>query len=89
MQALLRTPVFLAWLVLIIATGTSWWLGHDGGAHGYGRLMTLIMVIAFTKAWMVGNYFMQLRETPRLLRWTFSAGCVAVCVAVVSAGLIP
>ncbi|MDO0929012.1 cytochrome C oxidase subunit IV family protein [Streptomyces sp. TG1A-8] len=89
MKALLRVPEFLAWLVLILATGTSWWLGHDGGADGHRPLMTLIMVVAFTKAWMVGNYFMQLREAPGPLRWTFSAGCFAVCVAVVGTGLIP
>lgn len=81
-QALLRSRVTLVWLILVLATATSWWLGtnHGVGAGDDPRAATIvILVIALAKVRFVGLYFMELRNAPVALRGAFKGYCVLVC----------
>ncbi|WP_433518224.1 cytochrome C oxidase subunit IV family protein [Nonomuraea sp. CA-143628] len=75
-----RTMV--VWLVLMAATVVSWYLG-DG--HGTRRLATVVVLaVAFVKVYLVGRYFMELREAPRVLRLLFGAWTLVVCAVLVA-----
>ncbi|MFJ9588953.1 cytochrome C oxidase subunit IV family protein [Streptomyces acidicola] len=74
-------PTGLVWAVLVTATAISWYLG-DG--HGARRAATvLVLVVAFGKVYLVGRYFMELREAPRALLLLFTGWTVAVCAVLV------
>lgn len=53
------------WLLLLLGTGYTWWLGESG--HGGSRAVTTILVIAFGKGVLVIQEFMALRGVKR--RW--------------------
>jgi hypothetical protein len=60
MIAALKNPAHRAWLVLIVATAITWYLGEVGAA-GTGA-------IAFVKGRLVILDFMELREAPKMWR---------------------
>jgi hypothetical protein len=71
----LTVPV---WLLLVVATLLSWYLG-DG--HGAREVATVgVLVVAFAKVYLVGRYFMELRDAPRALRYGFAGWCAVMCV---------
>jgi hypothetical protein len=56
-----------AWLVLLIATGITWWLGESGMAASSSVLAVAIMLgLAFIKGVLVIYDFMELRHAPRM-----------------------
>jgi hypothetical protein len=63
-------PATLAWILLMSATGLSWWLGHGHDASNAGaRAATAgVIVIACGKVWLVMNQFMEVRSAPLALR---------------------
>ena len=62
----LKNPAHRAWLVLMIATGITWYLGEVGAAR---ELATVSMLrFAVLKLGLVILDFMELREAPRLWR---------------------
>ena len=62
----LKNPAHRAWLILLVATGVTWYLGEVGAA---GTLAIVAMLaIAFVKGRLVILDFMELREAPRLWR---------------------
>jgi Prokaryotic Cytochrome C oxidase subunit IV len=71
----------IAWMLLMAATLVSFGLG-DG--LGTAKLATVtILIVAFGKVNLVGNYFMELRGAPLPLRviftgWTAVVGTVLV-----------
>ena len=66
MMTLLANPAHRAWLILLIATGITWYLGEVGAA---GTLAIVAMLlIAFVKGRLVILDFMELRDAPRLWR---------------------
>ena len=66
MVNLLKNPAHRAWVVLIIATGITWYLGEVGAA---GTMAIIAMlVIAFIKGRLVILDFMELREAPLMWR---------------------
>ena len=66
MMTLLANPAHRAWLILLIATGITWYLGEVGAA---GTLAIVAMLaIAFVKGRLVILDFMELREAPKLWR---------------------
>lgn len=74
----LRNPVNLIWVVLMVTTLGSWWLGadHDGDVR---QLATVgVIVLAFAKVQLVGLYFMEVRHASRLLQGLFAAYVAAV-----------
>jgi caa(3)-type oxidase subunit IV len=63
---LLKNPAHRAWLVLMIATAITWYLGEVGAA---GTMAIVAMLaIAFVKGRLVILDFMELREAPLLWR---------------------
>ena len=63
---MLKNPAHRAWLVLMIATSITWYLGEVGAA-GTAPIVAML-VIAFIKGRLVILDFMELREAPRLWR---------------------
>jgi caa(3)-type oxidase subunit IV len=67
------------WAVLVVATLASVGV-HEG--LGAGTIATLaVLALAFVKVWLVGRWFMELREAPTVLRRLFDAYVVVVPVA--------
>lgn len=62
----LKNPLHRAWLILIIATGITWYLGEVGAAGT--RAIVAMLLIAFIKGRLVILDFMELRGAPRLWR---------------------
>lgn len=62
----LNNPANRAWLILILATLTTFWLGEVGAA---GTLAVVsLLLIAFVKGRLVILDFMELREAPLFWR---------------------
>ncbi|WP_371323147.1 cytochrome C oxidase subunit IV family protein [Dechloromonas sp. ZY10] len=66
MMKFLANPIHRAWLVLLAATGLTWYLGESGAA-GTGAIVAMLL-IAFVKGRLVILDFMELRHAPRLWR---------------------
>ena len=66
MMKALNNPAHRAWLVLVVATGITWYLGEVGAA-GTAAIVAML-VIAFIKGRLVILDFMELRAAPRLWR---------------------
>jgi hypothetical protein len=62
----LRNPAHRAWLILMIATGITWYFGVIG-ATGTPFIVAMLL-IAFVKGRLVILDFMELRSAPRLWR---------------------
>ena len=62
----LKNPAHRAWLVLLVATLITWYLGEVGAA-GTSAIVTML-IIAFIKGRLVILDFMELREAPTLWR---------------------
>ena len=63
---MLKNPAHRAWLVLIVATLITWYLGEVGAA-GTGAIVAMLL-IAFIKGRLVILDFMELRAAPTLWR---------------------
>ena len=63
---MLKNPAHRAWLVLMVATAITWYLGEVGAA-GTSAIVAML-VIAFIKGRLVILDFMELREAPRMWR---------------------
>lgn len=79
MAILLRNRISVVWVVLILLTVVSLWVGTDHGVDDVQVAGVAVLVVAFTKVRFVGLYFMELRHAPVPLRLIFEAWCVAVC----------
>ena len=63
----LFTAANRTWLVLLMATGITWWLGESGTATQSGTLAVTVMLgLAFIKGALVILDFMELRHAPTL-----------------------
>ena len=62
----IQNPINRAWLVLMIATAITWYLGEVGAA-GTGAIVGMLL-IAFIKGRLVILDFMELRQAPRMWR---------------------
>jgi hypothetical protein len=83
MDVLLRNPVTTVWLLLVAATGLSWWLGGGSReAEGYAVVSTALVVVAFVKVRFVIRYFMEVRGAGLPLRLACDSWVVGVCAAV-------
>ena len=63
---ILKNPAHRAWLVLMIATGMTWYLGEVGAAGTWA--IVAMLVIAFVKGRLVILDFMELRSAPLMWR---------------------
>jgi len=66
------------WTLLITATVVSVALS-DNAMSRTGTIA--ILSIAFAKVYLVGLYFMELRDAPRPLRYVVAAWCIATWAA--------
>ncbi len=63
---ILKNPAHRAWLILMIATGMTWYLGEVGAAGTWA--IVAMLVIAFVKGRLVILDFMELRSAPLMWR---------------------
>lgn len=57
------------WLLLLAATGLTYWLGESGQVdHAHMAPVFVIFVVSFFKGFWVINDFMELRHAPSLWR---------------------
>jgi hypothetical protein len=66
MSTFFLNPANRAWLVLLVATGATWWLGEVGAA-GIGAILAML-AIATIKGRLVILDFMELRGAPLMWR---------------------
>lgn len=90
MNSLIRHPATPIWLLLMLATGLSWWLGTgssadsgDGEFINYRHISSLLMIIAFVKVRFVIRHFMEVRSAPLALRLVCDIWVVGVCMVVI------
>jgi caa(3)-type oxidase subunit IV len=74
--------VAVTWLVLLAATLLSWESAHSSG--DYRLASTVVLLIAFLKARLIGLEFMELRAAPRVLRAIFEAWVVVACATLLA-----
>lgn len=66
MSAFLRNSANRDWLVLLVATGATWWIGEVSAA-GTGAILAML-AIAFIKGRLIILDFMELRGAPLMWR---------------------
>jgi cytochrome c oxidase subunit 4 len=72
MTAYLRGRLTLVWMLLVLVTFVSWWLGARGESGGLEvnlPITALIVAIALVKTRLVFWHFMEVRTAPSWLRW--------------------
>lgn len=74
--------IVVVWIVLIATIGVSLILRAD---HVSSTASALIVIIAFIKVWLIGNYFMELNRASLVLRGGFAAYVVVTCATLVLA----
>ncbi len=84
--ALLRNRVTAIWLLLVAATGLSWWMGSDVDATqaDFRLVATALIAVAFIKVRFVLRYFMEVRTAALPLKLLADAWVVIVCGAVLT-----
>ena len=65
-----------AWLVLLVATGATWWLGEVGAA-GTGAILAMLAIV-FIKGRLVILDFMELRGAPLMWRLLLEGWLIVV-----------
>lgn len=76
--SLLRNRITVVWFFLIGGALMSTDLGTGHGISSHQVASVVIMLVAFTKVFLVGMYFMELREAPNVLRGVFTGYCLLV-----------
>lgn len=77
-----RARVAVAWLVLVAATLLSWESARSSG--DYRLASSVVLLIAFLKACVIGREFMELRAAPLPLRLIFEAWAVVACASLLA-----
>jgi heme/copper-type cytochrome/quinol oxidase subunit 4 len=72
----------VGWFLLTVLTVLSWWVGDHGGSGSW--TIAAILAICFSKMWIVGFTFMELRCSAAFLRWVYSAWCAAACALLIA-----
>ena len=73
MTSYLRGRLTLVWMLLVLATVVSWWLGarsESGRLEVNFPLTAGVVAIALVKIRLVVWHFMEVRTAPSWLRWT-------------------
>jgi caa(3)-type oxidase subunit IV len=74
--------VAAVWLVLIAATLFSWESARSSG--DYRLASSIVLLIAFLKARLIGLEFMELRAAPLQLRLIFEGWTVVACAGLLA-----
>lgn len=81
MKIFLKNRVNLVWLILMAATGITFWLGEQGVAGG--GALAVLLGLAWIKGQLVVSEFMELRHAPPLWR-AIVGGWLVLVVALVA-----
>lgn len=74
------TPI---WLLLVLATGLSWWLGHEADAPQTQRYAASGMIlVAAVKIRLVISYFMEARDAPQSLKLVLDGWLLAMIAGI-------
>lgn len=76
LTSLVRSNLTVVWAVLVAATLISFWMGGSHGLPSTYASMIVIMVVTMIKIRLVGMYFMELHNAPKILRSIFDGYCV-------------
>ena len=82
-MSFLKNTAHRAWLLLIIATSITWYLGEVGAAGT--ATIAAMLVIAFIKGRLVILDFMELRAAPRLWRLLLEGWLILVSALILLA----
>ena len=74
-------PVLTVGAVLMVATLFSAWLGHGLGPRRAATVV--VIVVAFAKVFLVGEYFMELRNAPLAFRLVLGGWCVPMAALLI------
>ena len=79
MPYLLNHAVTKIWLLLIVATGLSWLMGgnHETPLSA-GQMARVVLIIALLKVRFVIQYFMEVKDAGKPLKWVTDAWVVSV-----------
>lgn len=83
---LLQNPIVIVWLLLILATALSWFLGTDHSLFWIdSNLSTAIALIgiSFFKIHLIDRYFMDIRYAPVKLKRIFDAWVLLTSLAII------
>lgn len=76
MRTFFLNPANRDWLVLLVATGVTWWLGEVGAA-GTGAILAMLAIV-FIKGRLVILDFMELRGAPLMWRLLLEGWLIVV-----------
>ena len=80
MTRLLFHPVTPIWLLLVSATGLSWWLGTQPSENqNLSIATTIVIIVAFVKVRFVIRYFMEVREAGVYLKLICDGWVMLIC----------
>ncbi len=86
MSALTAVSLPRAWLLLLLLTAATFWIGESGLAgHGSMALTAVLFALTFAKGLVVILDFLELRHAPPLWRWLVLVWLVLVLAAIVLA----
>jgi|SRR5580693_73817 hypothetical protein len=76
-----------AWLVVLALTLISCWFSTDQavGSLGAKGIVTAILLVTFTKMFVISHAFMEQRHAAHWLRLSFAGWYVLVCGALITA----
>lgn len=72
----------LAWVMLLLATGVTSFIGETGGLLPSGLGMAVLMLLTLMKGSLVIQVFLEMRRAPMLWRWLL-LGWLGVVVALI------
>jgi len=76
----LSNPADVVWIILVLATGLSYWVAEGRHDQAPGpRLTGLLFALAAVKGWLVIDVFMGLRRAPVFWRRIMLGWLLAVC----------
>ncbi len=79
MNILLKHHVTKIWLLLVSATGISWWMGGDhSNILEAGQMASLVLIIALVKVRFVLRHFMEVNAAGDYLKWITDGWVVLV-----------
>lgn len=91
-MSLARLPKSGIWLLLMAATGLSWWFSSEEGANA-GAFQTAIasgiLIIAFIKVRLIMMHFMEIETAPAFLRWLCEFWMTGVCTLLICLYRLP
>lgn len=80
MNSVIKDPLMIVWVILVMSTGLSWWLGF-GDSH---YIWLSILIVALIKVRLIMWYFMEVRHSPAWLKRTCDGWLLFVFAMVAS-----